>query len=39
MHDALAPGAVPSVSEAALAEALRRAQDPPDWLLALQPKP
>lgn len=39
MHDSLAPGAVPPVSEAALAEALRRAQDPPDWLLALQPKP
>jgi hypothetical protein len=39
MTDALAPGAVPPVSAAALEEATRRAQDPPDWLLALQPKP
>jgi hypothetical protein len=39
MRDSLAPGAVPPVSEAAQAEALRRALDPPDWLLALQPKP
>jgi hypothetical protein len=37
MADALAPGFVPAVSGAALEEATRRAQDPPDWLLALQP--
>ncbi|OGO52996.1 MAG: hypothetical protein A2Z32_02475 [Chloroflexi bacterium RBG_16_69_14] len=37
MADALAPGSVPHVSNAALEEATRRAQDPPDWLLALQP--
>ncbi len=39
MHNSLAPGAVPPVSDAARAEALRRALDPPDWLLALQPQP
>ena len=39
MADALAPGFVPPVSAAALEEATRRAQNPPDWLLALQPKP
>jgi hypothetical protein len=39
MTDALAPGFVPPVSDAALAEATRRAQNPPAWLLALQPKP
>ena len=39
MADSLAPGSVPPVSDAAMAEAIRRAQDPPDWLLALQPKP
>ncbi len=37
MTDSLAPGSVPPVSEAAMADATRRAQDPPDWLLALQP--
>jgi hypothetical protein len=37
MTDVLAPGAVPPVSNAATAEALRRAKDPPDWLLAQQP--
>jgi hypothetical protein len=39
MADSLAPDSVPPVSDAAMAEAIRRAQDPPDWLLALQPKP
>jgi hypothetical protein len=39
MADVLAPGSVPPVSDAAMAEAIRRAQDPPEWLLALQPKP
>ncbi len=38
MTDALAPGAVPPVSATALEEATRRAQNPPDWLLAMQPK-
>jgi hypothetical protein len=39
MTDALAPGSIPPVSRAALEEATRRAQDPPDWLLAMQPQP
>ena len=39
MRNSLAPGAVPPVSKTALAEALRRAKDPPDWLLAQQPQP
>lgn len=39
MTDVLAPGAVPPVSDAAMADATRRAQDPPDWLLALQRQP
>jgi hypothetical protein len=38
LTDALAPGSVPPVSDGAMAEATRRAQDPPAWLLALQPK-
>jgi hypothetical protein len=37
MADALAPGSIPPVSAGALEDATRRAQDPPDWLLALQP--
>ncbi|HEV7604924.1 MAG TPA: hypothetical protein VGO15_08145 [Candidatus Limnocylindrales bacterium] len=39
MTDALAPGLVPAVSTVALEEATRRAQNPPAWLLALQPNP
>ena len=39
MTDSLAPGFVPSVSPDALADATRRAQHPPDWLLAQQPTP
>ena len=39
MTDALAPGLVPPVSSVALEEATRRAQNPPAWLLALQPNP
>jgi hypothetical protein len=39
MTDRLARGSVPAVSEAALSEATRRAQDPPAWLLTLQPTP
>jgi hypothetical protein len=38
MADALAPGYVPPASDAALEEATRRAQNPPDWLLAMQPQ-
>jgi hypothetical protein len=34
MADSLAPGSVPQVSEAAKADAIRRAQDPPEWLLS-----
>ena len=37
MTDHLAQNFVPSVSKAALEDATRRAQNPPDWLLALQP--
>ena len=36
MADSLAPGSVPPVSAGAIAEATARAQNPPDWLLALQ---
>ena len=39
MTDTLAPGFVPAVSAAALEEATYRAQNPPEWLLAMQPKP
>ncbi len=39
MTDSLAPWAVPPVSPGAIEEATRRAKDPPDWLLALQPGP
>jgi hypothetical protein len=39
MTDSLAPGFVPPVSGAAIEEATKRAQNPPDWLLAMQPKP
>lgn len=35
MTDFLAPGSVPSVSASAMADATRRAQHPPDWLLEL----
>ncbi len=35
MGNSIAPGSVPPVSEGAMAEATARAQDPPDWLLAL----
>jgi len=35
MGDSIAPGSVPPVSEGAKAEATARAQDPPEWLLAL----
>ena len=38
MTDSLAPGSVPPVSPAALQEATHRAQNPPAWLLALQPQ-
>ena len=38
MADVLAPGSVRAVSPSALEEATRRAQNPPDWLLAMQPK-
>jgi hypothetical protein len=39
MTDSLAPGLVPPISHAALQEATDRAQHPPDWLLAMPPKP
>lgn len=35
MDDSLAPGSVPPVSEGAMADATARAQNPPEWLLAL----
>jgi hypothetical protein len=35
MADTLAPGALPPVSDGAMADATDRAQHPPDWLLAL----
>jgi hypothetical protein len=38
MTDGLAPGTVPPVSAGAMSDAIRRAQDPPDWLLAQQPE-
>ena len=38
MADSLAPGSVPPVSPAAIEEATHRAQNPPAWLLAMQPK-
>ena len=38
LGDSLAPGSIPPVSAASLVEATRRAQNPPDWLLAMQPK-
>jgi hypothetical protein len=39
MTDDLAPGSIPPVSQGAINEATRRAQDPPDWLLAMHPAP
>jgi hypothetical protein len=35
LTDSLAPRSVPPVSESAIADATHRAQNPPDWLLAL----
>jgi hypothetical protein len=35
MGDSVAPGSVPPVSEGAKADAIARAQNPPEWLLAL----
>jgi len=35
LTDSLAPRSVPPVSEGAIADATHRAQNPPDWLLAL----
>jgi len=35
MVDSLAPSSVPPVSDSAMADAIDRAQHPPDWLLAL----
>jgi hypothetical protein len=39
LADELAPAFVPPVSSDALEEALRRAQNPPDWLLELESAP
>ncbi len=37
LSDSLVAGPVPTVSGGAVADAIRRAQNPPAWLVALQP--